>query len=431
MSSELTSSESGRVKLSCGIGTVEALENLLRGTLDPVQAADVMAHADVCPVCAKELAWLRAERELFAQRARGVPPSQVWSQVEAQLSQRLAAQLTREPAVSRFRQRLRGQRLQWLAVGAAAAMMGILAASPLSPLRLRDSLSGLLGRPLLGLAAMDGGAKSAAVVSNFDDFDADDNAAGGGSEVNEAVTALSKVSGAITVAIDASSTDIEVLVGAAGEVQLTATDTEARAVRLVDKGKGRMQAQFEGHPRGGQVRLQIPVGSGVEIQTISGDVMVSEIRGEASIRTVSGDIHLKGVTRAGLTSTSGDALIERASGPVTVATTSGGLILRGDVVAPVKFASTSGDLELEGGCRAGCQVSATTTSGDVSVRTAKGSLSARLRSRSGELEGADGLAVEMRRSPGNKAEWTVHIGRSEGRVELESESGSLILEHDH
>ena len=66
MSGELTNSESGSSKLSCGIGTVEALENLLRGLLDPVQAAEVTAHADVCPVCAKELAWLRAERELFA-----------------------------------------------------------------------------------------------------------------------------------------------------------------------------------------------------------------------------------------------------------------------------------------------------------------------------------------------------------------------------
>ena len=433
MSSEQSKNESASVKLSCGVATVELLENLVRGTLSSEETAELTTHTDCCPVCAKELSWLRAEKEMFAQRALGVPPSKVWSQVEAQLSQRLAAQMAVQPIGTRFRQRLRAQRLQWLAVGVAAAMMGILAASPLSPLRLHDSLSGLLGRPLFTRSATDGSSKSAAVVAHFDD---DEDATGGAGEAEdsdaaEEVTAVSKVTGAVTLSLNTIATDIEVLVGAAGEVRITATDTDVHAVRLVDNGKGRMQAQFDGMAHGGQVRLQLPVGSGVELQTVSGDVVVSEIRGDAVVRTTSGDIHVKGVAKVGLTSTSGDALVERASGPVTVDTTSGELLVRGDVVAPVKFQSTSGDLQIEGACRAGCQVTATTASGDASVRTAKGSFSARLRSRTGEIEGADGQAVDMRRRPGNKAEWTVHIGRGEGRIEVETETGSLSLDHDH
>ena len=428
MSSELTNHESAIAKLPCGVTTVEQLENLVRGTLSPELAIEVAAHAELCPVCIKEMAWLRAETELFAQRARGVPPSKVWSQVEAQLSQRL---VTQQQAGGRWRKRFRAQSLQWIAVGAAAAVMGIVAASPLSPLRLRDSLHGLLGRPMAGLAMNSDSsqaAKGAAMIGRFDDYDAED---GGGEaeEANETLTAQATVSGPTTVSVETSSADVEVVAGKAGEVLLTATETEAHAVRLVDKGKGRLQAEFDGstHAGDGQIRLVLPAGSSVDIKTISGDVMVSEIHGDVVVKTTSGDSHIRGVAKVTLHTTSGEGLIERASGAVTMESTSGDLLLHGDVAAPVKFTSTSGDLQLQGACRAGCQVSATTTSGDVSVPAKKASLSARLRSRSGEISGADGLAIEMRRRPREKSEWVVHVGHSEGRVELDSESGGISL----
>ncbi len=428
MSSELTNNQSPITKLPCGVTTVEQLENLVRGTLSPELAVEVAAHAEFCPVCIKEMAWLRAETELFAQRARGVPPSKVWSQVEAQLSQRLASQ---QQTGGRWRKRFRAQSLQWIAVGAAAAVMGIVAASPLSPLRLRDSLHGLLGRPLASLTTnSDGsqGAKGAAMLGRFDDYDAED---GGGEDddASQTITAQAAVSGLTTVSVEAGSGDVEVVAGKAGEVLLIATETEAHAVRLVDKGKGRLQAEFDGsvHAGSGQLRLVLPAGSGVDIKTISGDVTVSELHGDVVVKTTSGDTHIRGAAKVTLTTISGEGLVERASGAVTMETTSGDLLLRGDVAAPVKFTSTSGDLQIQGACKAGCQVTAATTSGDVAVQAKKASLSARLRSRSGEISGADGLAIEMRRRPRDKSEWVVHVGRSEGRVELDSESGGISL----
>lgn len=429
MSSELTNHESAIAKLPCGVTTVEQLENLVRGTLSPELAIEVAAHADYCPVCIKEMAWLRAETELFAQRARGVAPSKVWSQVEAQLSQRLVSQ--QQQTGGRWRKRFRAQSLQWIAVGAAAAVMGIVAASPLSPLRLRDSLHGLLGRPMASLTTNNSnsqGAKGAAMIGRFDDYDAED---GGGEDddANETITTQAAVSGPTTVSVETGSADVEVVAGKAGEVLLTATETEAHAVRLVDKGKGRLQAEFDGsvHAGGGQLRLVLPAGSSVDIKTISGDVMVSEIHGDVVCRTTSGDAHIRGVAKVTLHTTSGEGLIERASGAVTMETTSGDLLLHGDVAAPVKFSSTSGDLQIQGACKAGCQVTAATTSGDVAVQAKKASLVARLRSRSGEISGADGMAIEMRRRPREKSEWVVHVGRSEGRVELDSESGGISL----
>ena len=66
--------------------SVQDLEALLRGTLTEDQSIVVSAHTDECEACGRELSWLRAEHELFAQRARGVPPSQVWAQIEQQIA---------------------------------------------------------------------------------------------------------------------------------------------------------------------------------------------------------------------------------------------------------------------------------------------------------------------------------------------------------
>lgn len=48
----------------------DTLESLAAGELAPELASAVRAHAAACPACARELALLRAEREVFADRAR-------------------------------------------------------------------------------------------------------------------------------------------------------------------------------------------------------------------------------------------------------------------------------------------------------------------------------------------------------------------------
>ena len=65
--------------------SVQDLEALLRGTMEAERLIEVSSHTETCAACARELAWLRAEQDLFAQRARGVPPSEVWAQIEAQM----------------------------------------------------------------------------------------------------------------------------------------------------------------------------------------------------------------------------------------------------------------------------------------------------------------------------------------------------------
>jgi anti-sigma factor RsiW len=60
---------------------VQDLEAIVAGSLDEERSILLTAHTDDCPLCTRELAWLRAERELFEKRARGVPPSEAWSQI--------------------------------------------------------------------------------------------------------------------------------------------------------------------------------------------------------------------------------------------------------------------------------------------------------------------------------------------------------------
>jgi hypothetical protein len=63
---------------------VEELEALALGELAPDRAAPVEAHARSCLECARELTWLRAERELLARRP-APETSHLWSGVAARL----------------------------------------------------------------------------------------------------------------------------------------------------------------------------------------------------------------------------------------------------------------------------------------------------------------------------------------------------------
>jgi anti-sigma factor RsiW len=94
----------------------EVLEELAGGRLDGARAAEVTAHAAGCDDCARELEWLRAERELFARRAAsaGAPPAQrLWRGIERRI-----AETPRRSAFSR---------LALPAVLAAAAALAVVA----------------------------------------------------------------------------------------------------------------------------------------------------------------------------------------------------------------------------------------------------------------------------------------------------------------
>jgi len=67
--------------------TFEELDALCSGELPPELGSQVEDHARRCPSCGRELAWLRAERELVTRRAAKAPAldKSIWQKVEERI----------------------------------------------------------------------------------------------------------------------------------------------------------------------------------------------------------------------------------------------------------------------------------------------------------------------------------------------------------
>lgn len=412
--------------------SVQDLEALVAGTLDEDRSILLSAHTDDCPVCGRELSWLRAERELFAQRARGVPPSEVWSQIEARIESRLSDQLAaRRTATGSLRRRLllsfQRERAQWYAVGAAAAaIFGVVAISPLSPFRK--------------------GSDAPRPVAIADTAPAADPAAPAGSPVpptidptgeagdEDHITSTVKVSGPMALDVMTSAAEVEVLAGPSDSAKVTVSDSSERSVRWVPPsgGQGSYRLEFSGGStlHDGHLRLQLPTGTKLMLRTASGDVQVADLGGDLVINTSSGDVNVRGARALQMQTTSGDMDVRDIRGAIEVKTTSGELRLGGEVQAALRYTSVSGDLTLTGPCRvAACQVAVETTSGSLNLVPHKDhALALRLRSQSGEINGTSGLTVEMKRSPGQPTLWATKLGAGTGSIDVQSVSGDVNLE---
>ena len=406
--------------------SVQDLEALIAGSLDEDRNILISAHTDDCAVCGRELAWLRAERELFAQRARGVPPSEVWAQIESKIADRLREESPAPRGLRRvFASAFRSERMQWFAVaGAALAVVGMVAVSPLSPLR-RATPEPV--QPIAGLTAPTGAPgptwpTDAAAVADDDRVPSEDS-----------VRSQTPVSGPIALEVSTLAADVEVVAGPKDRAALILDDSHVTTARFVppSTGQSAWRIDFGGGSslHDGHLRLQLPEGSQVSVHSASGDVRASGLKGDVTVTTASGEIAIKDAKAATLVSVSGDVDLHDVSGVIDAKTTSGELHVTGEVLQALRYTSVSGDLTLSGPCRvAACQITAQTTSGSVSIaRRADQSLSIHLRSHSGEISGTDGLPVEMKRSPGQATEWSTRLGAGTGSLRLSTQSGDIDL----
>lgn len=406
--------------------SVSDLEALIAGTLDEDRGILISAHTDDCAVCTRELAWLRAERDLFAQRARGVPPSEVWTRIEAQIVDRLRHEQPAPHGLSRvFASAFRGQRMQWFAAaGAAAAVLGMIAISPLSPLRSTPPAPAGTMQPLANPSAAAGGATEVeSAVATVLDAD------------NEGVVQSStKVTGPIALELSTLAADVEIAAGPKGEAKVTLEDSHVTSVRWLPPAAGQSvwRLDFGGGAslHDGHLRLLLPEGSRVDVRSASGDVQVAGLKGDVAIKSESGEISVKDAQAAKLASVSGDIELREVSGAIDAKTTSGALNIQGEIRQALRYTSVSGDLTLSGPCRLStCKITAETVSGNVLLaRRGEHALAIRLRSHSGEISGAEGLPVEMKRIPGQATEWTTRLGLGTGTLDLSTQSGDIQLD---
>ena len=120
----------------------------------------------------------------------------------------------------------------------------------------------------------------------------------------------------------------------------------------------------------GEITVRVMNGS-LSFDTVSGDIQLSDLTGKLHLNTVSGAIkgaHLSGALN--LNTVSGDIEFEQSSLPtVTANTVSGGMELEtGLGEGPYKFNSVSGDLTIKLPADAHCTVELQSLSGDLSIK---------------------------------------------------------------
>src|SRR5579862_9803680 len=189
-----------------------------------------------------------------------------------------------------------------------------------------------------------------------------------------------------------------------GRIQVSGWDRPEVAVRAeLGSGVERVDVTSEGSrtrikvvlpsfsTHGGSVdlKVQLPKGSELTVSAVSADVTVGGVLGaqhltavsgnvtseladrEVELKTVSGDVRLKGRGKGSnlrATTVGGDMHLEHVTGDIELGTVSGALTVTLEGAHSLRAHSTSGDLRFEGSLARGASVEANTVSGELTVR---------------------------------------------------------------
>jgi hypothetical protein len=243
------------------------------------------------------------------------------------------------------------------------------------------------------------------------------------------------VKGPITFRLRVQSGDVEVVPTTRSQVAVTlsgiATTGEVQLVQFGD----RVEVELDGRRslRRGNLRVELPKGSGLEFESSSGDVSVQDVGGDVRLRTMSGDVKVKGARNVDLESISGDATVDATGSRVRLHLVSGtAFATTTDPAVQLAFQSASGNLEWAGVCAKGCHLMAETVSGDIKLQpdAARSSFALSYSSHSGDLR--DELNLDVKRSPkrkhGGMGGWVEALyGKGEGLIECDAFSGDVVL----
>ncbi len=110
-------------------------------------------------------------------------------------------------------------------------------------------------------------------------------------------------------------------------------------------------------------KLFVPVKASIEVKSVSGDVHLGTLGGQAKVTSVSGDLEIRGAMSLKGSLVSGDAKIEDIGGDVEIETVSGDLTIRG-IKGSIQAESVSGDVKISESVKA-MNVGAKSVSGDI------------------------------------------------------------------
>jgi DUF4097 and DUF4098 domain-containing protein YvlB len=166
------------------------------------------------------------------------------------------------------------------------------------------------------------------------------------------------------------------------------------------------------------------------ISAVSGDVTAELGGADLELKTVSGNIRLRGhgePARLHVTSVSGDVHLEHGAGELEAGTVSGNLVVSLDSARSVRVRSTSGDLRFDGKLTRGADFDASTVSGDLTVHAAADAgYTYEVSTFSGQIENCFQQAVtERSHGPGRSLEGS--RGEGAGRVHVKAMGGDIHL----
>jgi len=167
----------------------------------------------------------------------------------------------------------------------------------------------------------------------------------------------------------------------------------------------------------------------VMVALVSGDIDIQDARGRIRLKSVSGDVHASNIDGPmDMHSVSGDLTLRGASGDVEVKTVSGDIDVQDLGFRELRGSSVSGDIDIEGEVRTGGIIECDTISGDIRVKFA-GVVSARfdLDTRSGSIRNRLNDEQPTESKYANRENLRMVVGAGETEVILQSRSGNIVI----
>jgi DUF4097 and DUF4098 domain-containing protein YvlB len=248
---------------------------------------------------------------------------------------------------------------------------------------------------------------------------------------------LQALSGTIIVT-GASGSDVRIRASAEqGGVRLRASSTLATLRTVSDRGRMR-DVRYE---------VAVPAGIRVLMNTTSGDLSASNLRGDLEIESISSTIKLDdltglvriesvsgNITGTGLTggahieSTSGTISITDAAGDISVENTSGIIALAGIRSRVVRAESISGDIRFQGDVESDGRYEFSAFSGNVRLTLpASTGATLTLSTYSGGITSDFPITLQQGTSAGKDKQLQFRFGSGSARITAESFSGNIFI----
>ena len=168
----------------------------------------------------------------------------------------------------------------------------------------------------------------------------------------------------------------------------------------------------------------------VQINTVSGDIVIEASPEQVDIHSVSGDVEYSGKSsRSAFETVSGEITVQGGTGEIQVSTVSGDVSLAAGAFDRARFEAVSGDLNLELSVRDGGRLTSDSMSGDLVLRLPSDQ-QARFSAQtfSGKIRSDFGKTEQVSHGPGSRLE---HVGGSNGAsIRLESFSGDIQIRQE-